>query len=132
MKVTHRRNIIKREKKFGYASNSTIGLDLAGAAANVIAPDAEEDDVVFIAGVALSPALHHDEEDRATRRRINEMLFPNGGGWIRRKPPYVGLPVLERKKRRAPAERRLSANRGLSSSQRVRGGATAKPAPVLR
>ena len=44
MKVTHRRNIIKREKKFGYKSNSTIGLDLAGAAANVIAPDADDPD----------------------------------------------------------------------------------------
>ena len=37
MKVTHRRNIIKREARFGHKSNSTIGLDL-GAAANVIAP----------------------------------------------------------------------------------------------
>ena len=43
MKVTHRRNINKRREKFGYESGSTIGLDLAGAAANVIAPDAEED-----------------------------------------------------------------------------------------
>ena len=42
MKVTHRRNINKRRTKFGYESTSTIGLDL-GAAANVIAPDAEED-----------------------------------------------------------------------------------------
>ena len=38
MKVTHRRNIIKREARFGHKSNSTIGLDLGGAAANVIAP----------------------------------------------------------------------------------------------
>ena len=45
LKVTHRRNIVKREKKFGYASNSTIGLNLAGAAANVIAPDADDDDI---------------------------------------------------------------------------------------
>ena len=44
MKVTHRRNINKRKAKFGHDSTSTIGLDLMGAAANVIAPDAEEDD----------------------------------------------------------------------------------------
>ena len=44
MKVIHRRNIKKRLEKFGYESNSTIGLDLAGAA-NVIAPDAGEDDM---------------------------------------------------------------------------------------
>lgn len=44
MKVTHRRNIKRRLEKFGYESNSTIGLDLAGAA-NVIAPDAGEDDL---------------------------------------------------------------------------------------
>ena len=44
MKVTHRRNIKRRLEKFGYESNSTIGLDLAGAA-NVIAPDAGEDDM---------------------------------------------------------------------------------------
>ena len=46
MKVTHRRNINKRKDKWGYESNSTIGLDLA-AAANVIAPDAGEDDLAF-------------------------------------------------------------------------------------
>jgi len=44
MKVTHRRNIIKREARFGHKSNSTIGLDLGGAAANVIAPDADDPD----------------------------------------------------------------------------------------
>ncbi|XP_059093541.1 transient receptor potential cation channel subfamily V member 5-like isoform X2 [Tigriopus californicus] len=44
MKVTHRRNIKRRLEKFGYTSNSTIGLDLAGTAANVIAPDADGDD----------------------------------------------------------------------------------------
>ncbi len=44
MKVSHRRNIIKRKAKFGYESNSTIGANL-GALANVIAPDAcQEDD----------------------------------------------------------------------------------------
>ena len=48
MKVAHRRNIKKRKEKFGYESNSTIGLDLAGAAANVIAPDAEaENDQIY-------------------------------------------------------------------------------------
>ena len=47
MKVTHRRNINKRKDKWGYESNSTIGLDLAGAAANVIAPDAGDDDLAF-------------------------------------------------------------------------------------
>lgn len=29
MKITHRRNIKRRKEKFGYTSNSTIGLDLA-------------------------------------------------------------------------------------------------------
>ena len=43
MKVSHRRNIIKRQAKFGYESNSTIGANL-GALANVIAPDACQDD----------------------------------------------------------------------------------------
>ncbi len=38
MKVTHRRNINRRRDKFGYESNSLIGLYLANA--NVIAPDA--------------------------------------------------------------------------------------------
>merc|ERR1712141_426987 len=48
MKVSHRRNIIKREAKFGYESTSTIGANL-GALANVLAPDVcqedEEEDV---------------------------------------------------------------------------------------
>ncbi len=44
MKVTHRRNIKRRKEKFGFESNSLIGLDLAGAAANVIAPDADNDE----------------------------------------------------------------------------------------
>ena len=39
-----RRNIKRRKEKFGYESNSLIGLDLAGAAANVIAPDAAGDE----------------------------------------------------------------------------------------
>ena len=44
MKVSHRRNILKRKAKFGYESGSTIGANL-GALANVIAPDAcQEDD----------------------------------------------------------------------------------------
>merc|ERR1719510_1128375 len=44
MKVSHRRNIMKRKTKFGYESNSTIGAN-PGALANVIAPDAcVEDD----------------------------------------------------------------------------------------
>ena len=45
MKVSHRRNIIKRKAKFGYESNSLIGANL-GALASVIAPDAcvDEDD----------------------------------------------------------------------------------------
>lgn len=47
MKVTHRRNIKKRKEKFGYESNSLIGLDLAGAAANVIAPDAAEEENIM-------------------------------------------------------------------------------------
>ena len=43
MKVSHRRNINKRKAKFGYESNSTMGLNLGGLA-NVIAPDACEDE----------------------------------------------------------------------------------------
>ncbi|XP_071749408.1 transient receptor potential cation channel subfamily V member 5 isoform X2 [Lepeophtheirus salmonis] len=42
MKVSHRRNINRRRDKFGYESDSLIGLDLADA--NVIAPDAAEDE----------------------------------------------------------------------------------------
>ena len=47
-----RRNIKRRKEKFGYESNSLIGLDLAGAAANVIAPDAaaEEAEEMAAAG----------------------------------------------------------------------------------
>ncbi len=41
MKVSHRKNIKRRKERFGYESNSLIGLDLANA--NVIAPDAEDD-----------------------------------------------------------------------------------------
>ena len=48
MKVSHRRNIIKRKNKFGFDSTSTIGANL-GALANVLAPDVcqedEEEDV---------------------------------------------------------------------------------------
>ena len=43
MKVSHRRNIMKRKTKFGYESTSTIGANL-GALANVIAPDVCQDD----------------------------------------------------------------------------------------
>ena len=42
MKVMHRRNIIKRKAKWGFESNSLIGLDLAGAAN--VAPDGADDD----------------------------------------------------------------------------------------
>ena len=42
MKVSHRRNILKRKAKFGYESGSTIGANLGEA--SVIAPDACEDD----------------------------------------------------------------------------------------
>ena len=41
MKVSHRKNIKRRKQKFGYESNSLIGLDMANA--NVIAPGAEDD-----------------------------------------------------------------------------------------
>ncbi len=48
MKVTHRRNVEKRRAKWGYESNSTIGMGLAGAAGNIMAPDAEmEEDIPF-------------------------------------------------------------------------------------
>ena len=45
MKVSHRKNIKRRKERFGYESNSLIGLDLANA--NVIAPDAEDDENPF-------------------------------------------------------------------------------------
>ena len=41
MKVAHRKNINRRKDRFGYESNSLIGLDMANA--NVIAPDADEE-----------------------------------------------------------------------------------------
>ena len=43
MKVSHRRNIIKRKNKFGFESTSTIGANL-GALANVLAPDVCQED----------------------------------------------------------------------------------------
>ena len=46
MKVSHRRNIIKRKAKFGYESGSLIGANL-GDLANVVAPDACDDDDDF-------------------------------------------------------------------------------------
>lgn len=46
MKVIHRRNIEKRKAKWGFESNSLIGLDLGGAA-NVIAPDADDENDVY-------------------------------------------------------------------------------------
>ena len=42
MKVAHRKNILRRKDKFGYESNSLIGLNLGDA--NVIAPDAEDEE----------------------------------------------------------------------------------------
>ena len=44
MKVAHRRNIEKRKAKYGYESGSLIGMNLG--AANVICPDADEEDIV--------------------------------------------------------------------------------------
>lgn len=41
MKVAHRRNIGKRQKKWGYESGSLIGMNLG--ATNVICPDAEDE-----------------------------------------------------------------------------------------
>lgn len=41
MKVSHRKNIQRRKDRFGYESNSLIGLNLGNA--NVIAPDAEDE-----------------------------------------------------------------------------------------
>jgi hypothetical protein len=41
MKVAHRKNIKRRKERFGYESNSLIGLDLANA--SVIAPVADDD-----------------------------------------------------------------------------------------
>jgi tetrahydromethanopterin S-methyltransferase subunit F len=44
MKVSHRRQIIKRKAKWGFESNSTIGLNLGGAAGSILAEaDAEEE-----------------------------------------------------------------------------------------
>ena len=45
MKVSHRKNINRRKDRFGYESNSLIGLDLGSA--NVIAPDAEDEENPF-------------------------------------------------------------------------------------
>lgn len=45
MKVSHRKNINRRRDRFGYESNSLIGLDLGSA--NVIAPDAEDEENPF-------------------------------------------------------------------------------------
>lgn len=42
MKVAHRKNILRRKDKFGYESNSLIGLNLGDA--NVIAPEAADDE----------------------------------------------------------------------------------------
>ena len=41
MKVAHRKNINRRKAKFGYESNSLIGLDMSDA---LIAQVAQEDD----------------------------------------------------------------------------------------
>jgi hypothetical protein len=41
MKVAHRKNIKRRKQKFGYESNSLIGLDMSDA---LIAQVAQEDD----------------------------------------------------------------------------------------
>ena len=40
--MSHRVNIKRRKDKYGYESNSTIGANL-GAAANVLAPDVEDE-----------------------------------------------------------------------------------------
>jgi hypothetical protein len=45
MKVAHRKNILRRKDRFGYESNSLIGLDMANA--YVIAPDADDDEDVY-------------------------------------------------------------------------------------
>lgn len=45
MKVSHRKNIKRRQDRFGFESNSLIGLDLANA--NVIAPGAEDENDIF-------------------------------------------------------------------------------------
>jgi len=42
MKVSHRKNINRRKEKFGYESNSLIGMNMT-AAALAVQPDAEED-----------------------------------------------------------------------------------------
>ena len=44
MKVAHRRNIDKRRVKYGYESQSLIGMNLG--ATNVICPDAADDEIV--------------------------------------------------------------------------------------
>ncbi len=45
MKVSHRKNIKRRKEKFGYESNSLIGLNLGDAA--VIAPGAEDEECPY-------------------------------------------------------------------------------------
>ena len=49
MKVSHRKNIKRRKTRFGYESNSLIGLDLADATVNSANQEDEEnpfDDVM--------------------------------------------------------------------------------------
>ena len=45
MKVAHRKNIKRRKDKFGYESNSLIGLDMGDP--SVIAPGAEDEENPF-------------------------------------------------------------------------------------
>ncbi len=42
MKVSHRKNINRRRDRFGFESNSLLGLNME-AEANVMAPDADEE-----------------------------------------------------------------------------------------
>ena len=42
MKVSHRKNIKRRKTRFGYESNSLIGLDLADATVNSAQQEDEE------------------------------------------------------------------------------------------
>ena len=57
MKVTHRRNIKKRKERWGFESNSTIGLDLGGVAASIVAPDMEADEIDEAANEKMAKML---------------------------------------------------------------------------
>ena len=45
MKVSHRKNIIRRKEKFGYESNSLIGLNISAAVVEAMQNEEEEEEL---------------------------------------------------------------------------------------